>query len=136
MSHKKVLIVDDEESILEIIEVLLTSEGYSVIKASNGQEGVDLARKHQPDAIILDVMMPKMSGYMVVNLLHKDEVLKTIPIILLTATAQIAGNITLEVPTDYKLSKPFKPDELLDILAEIFGSGDVSPEIGLEGNGI
>ncbi|MDA1353345.1 MAG: response regulator [bacterium] len=126
MSHKKILLVDDEESILEIIEVLLISEGYSVIKATNGQDGIDLARKHSPDAMILDVMMPRMSGYMVVNLMQKDTSLKDIPIVLLTATAQIAGNITLEVPTEYKLSKPFRPEELLNVLAKLFGTPEVT----------
>ncbi|MBT5855968.1 response regulator [bacterium] len=113
---KRILIVDDEPSILEIVEILLSSEGYQVLKASNGQEGLDIAKQYLPDAIILDVMMPKMSGYMVATLLSSDSKLKKIPVMLLTATAQIAGNITLEIPTPYKLSKPFKPEELLDLL--------------------
>jgi len=117
---KKVMIVDDEESIREIVDVLLTSEGYEVIKAANGQEGIDMAKRTVPDAIILDVMMPKMSGYMVANLLAKDSALKHIPIILLTATAQIAGNITLNIPASHKLSKPFKPEELLGALTSLF----------------
>ena len=125
MSQKKILLVDDEDSILQIIEVLLTSEGYSVIKATNGQDGIELARKHRPDAIVLDAMMPRMSGYMVVNLLNQEEALKDIPVVLLTATAQIAGNITLEVPTNFKLSKPFRPEELLGVLSKLFPKDSV-----------
>jgi len=79
-----------------------------------------MAEAYRPDLIILDVKMPKMSGYMVAAILAKDPNLKNIPIVLLTSTAQIAGNITLDVPTKYKLSKPFKPEKILQVLSQIF----------------
>ena len=109
-NQKKILLVDDEKSILEMLEILLVSEGYIVFKAINGEEGVTLAKKHKPDVIILDVKMPKMSGYMVASILGEDPDLSHIPILLLTAVAQMAGNITIEQPTDYRLIKPFKPE--------------------------
>lgn len=121
MSKKKlVLVVDDEPSITDVLEILLSSEGYAVIKAKDGQEGIEKAKRYIPDAMILDVMMPKMSGYLVASLMEKDENLKHIPVILLTATAQIAGHITLEIPAHQKLSKPFKPEKLLGILEDLF----------------
>ena len=122
MSDKKatVLVIDDEASILDVLRVLLQNEGFNVIVASDGQSGLDLAKQHVPDVIILDVMMPKMSGYMVANLLAKDMYLKDIPVILLTAATHYAGNIPIEVNAKLKLSKPFQPDVLLDALNQVF----------------
>jgi two-component system alkaline phosphatase synthesis response regulator PhoP len=117
--EKLVLIVDDEPAIIEIVELLLKTEGHQVICAMNGEDGLELAKKHQPDAMILDVMMPKMSGYMVTSLISREKPLKKLPIMLLTATAQIAGNVMLQLPTKYKLSKPFKPEELLSMLEKM-----------------
>tara|TARA_A100001015_G_C14718381_1_gene604900 strand:- start:215 stop:592 length:378 start_codon:yes stop_codon:yes gene_type:complete len=109
----KVLLIDDEVAILDVLEMLLVSEGYDVYKSNSGEAGLKIAEKHIPDIIILDIMMPKMSGYMVSNLLTKNNKLKHIPILLLTATSQMAGNIILQTQAQHKLSKPFKPEELL-----------------------
>ena len=114
--EKTVLIIDDEESIRDILEVLLVDSGYDILKADSGEEGLEIAINRLPDLIILDVMMPKMSGYMVAKHLKADEHLKHIPIILLTATANVAGNIMLDMPTPYRLTKPFNPEELIDMV--------------------
>ena len=119
---KTVLIIDDEESIRDILEVLLTGSGFEILKAESGEEGVEVASEKLPDLIILDVMMPRMSGYMVAKHLRLDERLKDIPIILLTATANVAGNIMLDMPTPYRLTKPFNPDELIDMVNSAFES--------------
>ncbi len=117
---KTVLIIDDEESIRDILEVLLTGSGFEILKAESGEEGLDVASEKLPDLIILDVMMPRMSGYMVAKHLRLDERLKDIPIVLLTATANVAGNIMLDMPTPYRLTKPFNPDELIDMVNSAF----------------
>jgi two-component system alkaline phosphatase synthesis response regulator PhoP len=112
----KILVIDDEPNISDVIRLILQSEGYSVICANSGEEGLKLAKKELPQGIVLDVMMPKMSGYLVANLLGKDETTKKIPILfLVTASSQpmVGGNISLEMQTPYKLVKPFKPDELI-----------------------
>ena len=124
MTQKKVLIVDDETSILEVLTIFLSAEGYIVYTAINGEEGIEIAKKHIPDIIILDVMMPKMSGYMVISLLKQNKMLKDIPVLLFTATAQIAGNITLENPAKYKISKPFKPEDLLNKIELILSENE------------
>ena len=117
---KKILIIDDEESIRDILDVLLSSEDYEIIQADSGESGLELAKVERPDLIILDVMMPRMSGYMVAKHLKLDECLQNIPIVLLTATANVAGNIMLDMPTPYRLTKPFNPDELLEIVKSAF----------------
>jgi len=116
---KKILMIDDEQSLLEIVDILLTSNGYSVQTALDGELGLNMAKNSIPDVIILDVMMPKMSGYMVARLLSEDPYLKDVPIILLTAAAQVAGNIPISVSATLKLSKPFEPEVLLDSLRKI-----------------
>ncbi|RAP32532.1 two-component system response regulator [Candidatus Marinamargulisbacteria bacterium SCGC AG-439-L15] len=120
LSNRTVLIVDDETALLDMLEILLTPKGYTVVTAQDGVEALDVVKTCRPDAIILDVMMPRMSGYMVASLLKKSPEYEHIPIILLTATAQIAGNITLATPTPYCLKKPFKTESLLSVLDEVF----------------
>lgn len=118
--RKKILLIDDDPVILEVLELLLGLEGYTVLSSLEGERGVNLAKKHLPDLIILDINMPKMSGYMVTTLLSKHEQLKDVPIILLTATAQIAGNITLSVPGVHcKIAKPFNNEELLNSIKNL-----------------
>lgn len=120
MSEKpKILIIDDDPSIVEAVDILLSSKGYKILKARNGEEGISMSQTHLPDAILLDVMMPKLSGYAVAAFLDRDPELKKIPKLLLTGTAQIAGNITIESPTKYKLTKPFNPDELINLIQKM-----------------
>ena len=121
---KTVLVVDDEPSILEVVNILLSSEGYTVLTASNGEEGLQKIREHKPDIVIMDVMMPKMSGFMVTKVVQKDPELKDIPILLLTATSQMAGGIQLEMPTPYRLTKPFQPEELIKKIKTILKKHD------------
>ena len=105
---KKILIVDDEKSVLLMLEKRLTAEGYSVITASNGHDAVNLARTKSPDLIILDIIMPGVDGGEVAEKLREDIRTKNIPIIFLTALLSkneeykehhiIAGNITFAKP--------------------------------------
>lgn len=117
---EKILIIDDEPSICDIVQVLLVSSGYSVKTVGNGKDGIELAKKWIPDLIILDIMMPGMSGYMVAKHFSLDETLAKVPILLLTATANVAGNIMLEMPTKYRITKPFDSDDLVQMVHKIF----------------
>ncbi|NQY73866.1 MAG: response regulator [Candidatus Margulisbacteria bacterium] len=114
-----ILAIDDDPSILEIVKVILSEKGYHIITAESGEKGLKLARIHRPKCILLDVVMPKMSGYMVSAILDKDRVLRKIPLILLTATAQMVGHISLSVKAHHKLLKPFKPEDLLEIVENV-----------------
>lgn len=113
----KILLVDDEPDILEILSYNLSAEGYQVYTAKNGADGVEKARKKLPHLIILDVMMPEMDGITAVAELRKISALDDTLIIFLTARAedysQIAG---LEAGADDYVSKPIKPKVLISKL--------------------
>ncbi len=82
---KKILIVEDYVNIVEILKMRLEGMGYEVVCANDGQEGLKLARRVEPDLILLDVLLPKMNGYKVCRLLKFDTKFKKIPIIMLTS---------------------------------------------------
>lgn len=120
MNKLKVLIVDDELDLVEMVSLRLEANNYQVISASDGQEGLDKARTEEPDLIILDIMLPKIDGYKVCRMLKFDEKYKHIPIILFTARAQESDiKLGQEVGVDVYLAKPFEPDILLSKIAEL-----------------
>ena len=117
---KKILIVDDEQDVLTLLQKLFSSEGFSVITASDGQGALETARKEKPDLIILDVMLPKMDGYVVARMLKFDENFSSIPIIMLTAKIQEKDKqVGFEMGVDEYMTKPFDPDALLKKAREI-----------------
>ena len=114
MAKETILIVDDEADLLDLIEYNLEKEGYSVLKAENGYDGIKLARKYNPDLIILDIMMPKMTGIEVCKVLKEDPVLKIRPVIFLTARGDEKTEIEgLEMGADDFLSKPISTTKLV-----------------------
>jgi two-component system alkaline phosphatase synthesis response regulator PhoP len=114
VAKETILIVDDETDLLDLIEYNLEKEGYNVLKAENGQDGIRLARKHRPDLIILDVMMPKMTGIEVCKILKEDGELRTKPIIFLTARGDEKTEIEgLEIGADDYLMKPISTSKLV-----------------------
>ena len=120
MPQLKVLVVDDESDLVEMVSLRLEANNYQVISAFDGQEGLDKARTEKPDLIILDLMLPKIEGYKVCRMLKFDERYKQIPVILFTARAQ-ASDIKLgeDVGADAYLTKPFEPDILLAKVSEL-----------------
>ncbi len=110
----KILLVDDEEDILDLIVLHLEREGHASFTASNGLQVLPLAIEHQPELIVLDLMLPGLDGKGVFKALRADPRTRDIPVIMLTARAQqherIAG---LEQGADDYLTKPFSPRELL-----------------------
>ena len=114
MTNKVILVVDDDISVLETIDYLLTSNGYNIMLAANGEDGLAIIKSQWIDVIILDLKMPKMSGYMLATLINKHSLNKNIRIMLLTGQALLAGGCNLSVPNVVcKLSKPFEPSELV-----------------------
>lgn len=110
----KILIVDDEPDILELIEYNLKKEGYQVYTASNGQEGVALAKKVLPDLIILDVMMPKMDGIEACRIMRAMPEFKNTFMIFLTARSEEYSEIAgFNVGADDYIAKPIKPRSLI-----------------------
>jgi DNA-binding response OmpR family regulator len=119
-TKKKILVVDDEQDLVAIVKMRLEANNYEVLAAYDGQEGLDKARKENPDLIILDLMLPKMDGYKVCGLLKKDTRYSKVPIIMFTARAQESDK-TLggEVGADAYITKPFEPQVLLTKIKEL-----------------
>jgi len=107
---------------VETVTFRLEANGYEVLPAYDGQEGLDKARKEKPDLIILDLMLPKMDGYKVCRMLKFDEKYKKIPIIMFTARAQETDKeMGEEVGADAYITKPFEPQALLAKIEELLG---------------
>ena len=110
-----VLVVDDDPVILKLLEVNFEMEGFTVLVAHDGEEGIEVARSNQPDVIVSDIMMPRKSGLELVVALKGDTSTSEIPIILLSAKAQNADVRTgLEAGADDYVTKPFEPLDLVD----------------------
>ena len=113
MSKQTILVVDDERDILDLIEYNLKIEGFNVLKAENGQEGITKAKGGRPDLILLDIMMPKMDGIEAVEVMRRDKDLKKTPIIFLTAKSDERTEIEcLNKGGDDYITKPFSLSEL------------------------
>ncbi|MCR4935763.1 MAG: response regulator transcription factor [Oscillospiraceae bacterium] len=108
----RVLIVDDEKAIVDILDFNLRKEGYDTLKAYDGAEGLRLAREGAPDAVLLDVMLPKLDGFSVCRALREDG--DNVPIIMLTAREEERDKVFgLETGADDYITKPFSMRELL-----------------------
>ena len=119
-SNYKILAVDDEPDVLSLLNLMLTSQGYNVVTASDGQEALEKARTENPNLILLDVMLPKMDGYKIARMLKFDENFKHIPIIMLTAKVQEKDRQTgMEMGADDYITKPFDTAGLLDKVKEV-----------------
>ena len=111
MTNKRILLIDDEETIQEVVQVGLDLEvGWEVLSASSGKEGIKVAQKHHPDAILLDVMMPEMDGISTLGELKSNGKTKLIPVILLTAKTQNADQ------------KKFNDLEIVGVITKPFNS--------------
>lgn len=118
---KKILIADDEPDILEIIQFNLQTEGYEVITAKNGDEAIDEAKKHHPDLIILDIMMPGKNGIDVCNILRMQPAFKETLIVFLSALSDEGTEIRgLETGADDYLTKPISPKILVSKVNALF----------------
>jgi DNA-binding response OmpR family regulator len=115
MSPSRVLVVEDDPVILRLLEVNFELEGFEVLLAHDGAQGIEMARAERPDLVISDIMMPNVSGIELVEQLKGDADTASIPIILLSAKAQSADvKAGLEAGADDYVTKPFEPLELVD----------------------
>ena len=123
MSAKKILIIDDDEDILEVAQLTFEAvSGWEVFTATSGREGIVKATIKQPDAILLDVMMPEMDGIATFNQLQSNPTTRNIPVVLLTAKLQSTDKqkfATLKVAG--MIPKPFDPMKLTYQVEEILG---------------
>jgi len=114
LAHPKILLIEDEPSQVELIHYNLKAEGYEVLVALDGEEGLELALEEIPDLILLDWMLPKVSGIEVCRQLRKSKVTREIPIIMLTARSEESDKIRgLDIGADDYITKPYSIKELL-----------------------
>jgi two-component system, OmpR family, alkaline phosphatase synthesis response regulator PhoP len=114
MAGEKILIVDDELHIVELLKYNLETNGYKVVYALNGKEGIALAIEKKPDLILLDVMLPEMDGFDVCKEVKKNKSIEKVPIIMLTAKSEEFDKILgLELGADDYITKPFSLRELM-----------------------
>lgn len=118
--NKKVCIIDDEASIRDIYQTALSADGYEVVTAVDGEDGLRVIREQKPDIILVDIMMPKMDGLELMREIRKDSDFHKIPIIVMTNVddrniAQKAGNLNVEF---YLTKSLFEPKKVVAIVAE------------------
>ncbi|NQT90480.1 MAG: response regulator [Candidatus Omnitrophica bacterium] len=117
---KKVLLIEDEESLVELLKFRLEASGYGIETALDGEEGINKIKELKPDLVILDITMPKMHGYDVCRLAKANEETRDIPIIMLTAHAQKKDiEEAMESGADTFISKPFEPKDLLEKIEKL-----------------
>ena len=120
MTKKSVLVVEDEIDILEILIYNLEAEGYRCYKALDGEGGLALARARNPDLILLDLMLPGMSGTEICSRLRQDALTRDIPIIMVTARSEESDAVVgLGLGADDYVTKPFRPRELMARVAAV-----------------
>ena len=130
LAKQKILIVDDEPDILELIEYNLKKEGYQVFLASNGQEGISVAKRVQPDLIILDIMMPKMDGIEACRLMRAIPEFKKTFMVFLTARSEEYSEIAgFNVGADDYIAKPIKPRALVSRINAILRRNTSTEEV-------
>jgi twitching motility two-component system response regulator PilG len=116
----KILVIDDEENLIELLHVNLQARGFEVIIAEDGEKGLDEAFSVHPDLIILDIRLPKMSGWKVCQKLKSDSRTKDIPVVFLTAVSQKRDFVRAdEVGANYYITKPFDPIRLVEKIEKI-----------------
>lgn len=114
MAKQTILVVDDEQDLLDLIEYNLRQEGFDVLKAENGKDGIQMAKEHMPDLVLLDIMMPQMDGIEVCDRMREDSTLSHIPIIFLTARSDEKTEIEgLNKGADDFITKPISTSKLI-----------------------
>tara|TARA_R110000868_G_scaffold306734_1_gene568026 strand:+ start:55729 stop:56433 length:705 start_codon:yes stop_codon:yes gene_type:complete len=129
VAKKTILVVDDEKDLLDLIEYNLKKEGFNVLKAENGEEGIAVAKEGKPDLVLLDIMMPKMDGLEAVEIMRKDDDLKNIPIIFLTARSDEKTEVEgLNKGGDDYITKPISTTKLISRIKAVMRRFDDTQE--------
>jgi CheY-like chemotaxis protein len=116
----RVLVVDDERSVRELLKVNLELEGYDVVAASGGAEALELVDSERPDAVVCDLMMPGVDGMTVLRTLRGDPKTSKIPFVVVSAKAMRSDiKVALEAGADRYITKPFDPQDLVDAVADV-----------------
>ncbi|MGE0002316.1 MAG: response regulator transcription factor [Fimbriimonadaceae bacterium] len=125
MPPLKILVCDDERHIVRLIQVNLEKQGYQVVTAYDGKEGLEKVKAEKPDLLVLDVMMPYMDGFEVLKSLRREPETESLPVIMLTAKAQDKDVFEgYHYGADMYLTKPFNPMELVSFVKRIAQGAD------------
>ena len=117
MSKKVILIVEDDPKQLVLIRDLLKISGYKTIEATDGEKGVELAKKYRPAVILMDIMMPEMDGYTACREIKLDKATKAIPVVMLTSLDYpLNKDLAKDVGSDGYITKPLDRQKLLDVM--------------------
>jgi two-component system OmpR family response regulator len=133
LADLKILIVEDDETLLSVLKYNLIKDGYNVITATDGLQGIQVARSEKPDLVILDLMLPKMDGLEVCRILRKEMI---VPILMLTAKAEEIDKIVgLELGADDYMTKPFSLRELLARVRAMLRRSEMVKQEAAKGDG-
>lgn len=115
MEKKRILVIDDEPNLLEVIRIRLEANDYEVLTAQDPLAGLEIAKEERPDLIIMDVIMPKVNGLRLLRILKREDETKDIPVIILSVKWHDNNHKAgVDAGADYYLTKPYDPKELLD----------------------
>jgi two-component system, OmpR family, response regulator VicR len=120
---KKIICIEDEPEMIDLVKLILSRYGYEVIGANGGRSGLEAIRKHKPDLVLLDLMMPDMDGWEVYQQMKADSEMKEIPVVVVTAKAQSIDKVLglhIAKVDDY-VTKPFGPDDLRNSIERVLG---------------
>ena len=118
---KRIICIEDDQGIIDLIKLILTRRGFEVIGAVGGREGLEMMERNAPDLVLLDLMMPDMDGWEVYHQMKAHDGMKNIPVIVVTAKAQNIDKVLgihIAKVDDY-ITKPFSPQELLDSIERV-----------------
>ncbi|MDQ1095923.1 MULTISPECIES: response regulator [Chryseobacterium] len=118
MEAKKIMVCDDDQGVLDVIEMMLDSSGYTAFTEINSTNLISEIKKNQPDLILLDLWMPVLSGDQVVRAIRADQNISHLPVIILSASRD-GDDIAMDAGADAFLSKPFDMDELIDTIEDL-----------------
>jgi DNA-binding response OmpR family regulator len=119
--RKKVLLVEDDESVRQLVRVTLQMHEYEVVEAKDGLEGLLFLDMHKPDAVVLDLMMPDVGGERMLAQLRQTEETKRTPVVIITGKPEVAPEVIGLVGEDNFFPKPFDPDAVIDRLNALLG---------------
>jgi DNA-binding response OmpR family regulator len=130
----RVLVVDDNKVIRQLIRVNLELEGFEVVTAADGAECLDVVHQVRPDVITLDVVMPRLDGLRTAARLRSDSRTQRLPLAIVSACTQYEVEAGLDVGVDAFLAKPFEPNELVALVRQLVerGESDTSAQFGLD----
>jgi DNA-binding response OmpR family regulator len=130
VDKKTVLVIDDDANVNSLICDLLRISGYAVLSAADAQHGIELAINAGPDLILLDVVLPDMDGVKVCDILFKNRITATIPIIMLTGKSDLTTKITSFLAGAKRyITKPFEAKDLIDVVGITFNQRRLSEEV-------